>query len=389
MVIFINCTETFKTGLQTGIQRVVRQISFHKPTNPEISLIPVVFDGIGFYSVTPDSLIVTKPSNLSKLRDHFINSPLFPILRVGFRALHKILPYVRLTTIKPDYLSISSPNVILNPDIINDLKLAHNLAKLKSEGVKVFHVAHDLLPITSPALFFKSSVAEFKKTSAEWSKFSTKIFAVSQKVASEVRDILGAKDVDYFHLGCDFKASASQELTPKTGNYFLTVGTVEPRKNHLHILRTFEKLWKNGSAERLIIIGRIGWNCSKIQSEIERLKTQFPGQLEWLNNASDQSLEKHYLGAQAVICASFDEGFGLPVVESLARRKNVLCSDIPVFHEVGLDHCTYFDFSLEGEKSLFEIIKKNKFHKDLSNYKPLTWHDAVEILIEKIVKDCQ
>lgn len=68
-----------------------------------------------------------------------------------------------------------------------------------------------------------------------------------------------------------------------------------------------------------------------------------PGALEFLNGVSDEQYTQLLMRATALVTASFEEGFGIPLIEALAVGTPVACSDIPVFREVGGDAAVYFD----------------------------------------------
>jgi glycosyltransferase involved in cell wall biosynthesis len=78
--------------------------------------------------------------------------------------------------------------------------------------------------------------------------------------------------------------------------------------------------------------------------ERSRLEALAPaGSLEFFNGASDEQYESALRDATALVSASRDEGFGLPVVEAIALGTPVLISDIPIFREIGGDAAVYFD----------------------------------------------
>ena len=156
----------------------------------------------------------------------------------------------------------------------------------------------------------------------------------------------------YFYPGADLvatqpssglpeKASAQLRAMQKTPT-FVMVGTVEPRKGHALVLDAFERLWSEGVDADLVIVGRHGWMSDSLAA---RLKThpQAGKRLSWLEQASDEYLEKIYDVSVALIAASAAEGFGLPLVEASQRGLPVIARDIPVFREVSGDYPTYFD----------------------------------------------
>lgn len=390
MHLYIDCTETYKTKLNTGIQRVVKKIASHDSPHQDVIIVPVRFDGIGFIAILASELEPGKLHIVKKSRNLIVQTPLYPIASWFFKKYQSAKTLALYPKNRKKYLKIVQEDTFLVADIIRSFKYVKTLQNMKNSGIRIYQIAFDILPIKHPQFFVKSNTNEFKKIAHQWPTFSYKILAISKKVANEVSEELKFSKVDFFHLGSDFlEQRDSGYPSPLEHPYFLSVGTLEPRKNHIHILNTFYKLWSEGFSTKLVFIGRIGWNFQEILQVIKKIKISYPENFLWLENLNDEGLETYYQHAEATICASFDEGFGLPIVESLSRGKNVLCSDIEVFREIGTINCNYFDFSLEGPNSLYEIIKKDAFHKDLSNFKWLSWQESIDILIDKILKDKQ
>ena len=118
--------------------------------------------------------------------------------------------------------------------------------------------------------------------------------------------------------------------------YFVTCGTIEPRKNHLLLLHVWRDLVARlgPAAPKLVLIGERGWENEHVIDLLERS----PGLQTHVIEASGlptPCVRRLFLGAQAVLLPSFAEGYGLPLVEALAVGAPVIASDIPVFHEVG------------------------------------------------------
>jgi glycosyltransferase involved in cell wall biosynthesis len=122
---------------------------------------------------------------------------------------------------------------------------------------------------------------------------------------------------------------------------FLMVGTVEPRKAHQQVLDAFERLWRDGEDVTLVVCGRRGWMVEKFAARLAR-HHELDQRLFWIEDASDEYLDKIYEACVCVIAASLGEGFGLPLVEAARHGVPVIARDIPVFREVAGEGAVYF-----------------------------------------------
>ena len=124
--------------------------------------------------------------------------------------------------------------------------------------------------------------------------------------------------------------------------FFLAVGTIEPRKNYLRLLRGFRAFRKTGpKVNRLVIVGGRGWRNSDEITEIEEAEKE--GWLTWHKKMDAHALIDLYHGAHAFIGASVDEGFGMPPLESAALGTPCVLSDLRVFRDHFGDTAEYFD----------------------------------------------
>ena len=119
--------------------------------------------------------------------------------------------------------------------------------------------------------------------------------------------------------------------------YFVCLGTIEPRKNHLLLLNLWRHLAQTleaGSVPRLIVIGRRGWENEQVVDMLERCPA-LKGHVEELNGCSDARMASLLRGARALLMPSFAEGYGMPVAEALSVGTPVICSDLPALREAG------------------------------------------------------
>jgi glycosyltransferase involved in cell wall biosynthesis len=159
---------------------------------------------------------------------------------------------------------------------------------------------------------------------------------------------------------------AGHKLPPSAGPkalgrpYFVSLGTIEGRKNHILLLQ----LWKGliarmgDRAPMLVIIGQRGWEAEHALATLDRAPT-LRGHVLELNTASDAETAGYVEGARALLMPSYVEGFGMPVIEALELGTPVIASDIPVFREIAGEIPTYLD-SCDGaawERTILDFLE--------------------------------
>lgn len=130
--------------------------------------------------------------------------------------------------------------------------------------------------------------------------------------------------------------------------YFVCLGTIEPRKNHLlllHVWREMAARARSGTdapTPRLLILGRRGWENENVVDLLERCDL-LSGPVQEIGTPPDSRVAALIANATALLFPSFVEGYGLPVAEALSLGTPVICSDIAPLREVGGDVPDYLD----------------------------------------------
>ncbi len=137
-------------------------------------------------------------------------------------------------------------------------------------------------------------------------------------------------------------AEASASPDAREGNFWLAVGTLEPRKNYETLLDALDLYWARSPRPLpLRIAGGGGWKSDALKQHLAALETQ--GRVERLGYVPDADLLRLYGSAQALVFPSWHEGFGLPVLEALSQGAPVICSDRASLPEVGGEAAVYVD----------------------------------------------
>lgn len=115
--------------------------------------------------------------------------------------------------------------------------------------------------------------------------------------------------------------------------FWLTVGTLEPRKNHKRLLEAYARLKATqGQALPLVLAGGKGWVIDDLQRTLEHLHLR--DDVIMLGYVDDNDLHWLYQNCFALVYPSLFEGFGLPVLEAMALGAAVITSQSSSIPEI-------------------------------------------------------
>lgn len=165
------------------------------------------------------------------------------------------------------------------------------------------------------------------------------LIAVSQATKKEILDHFPvvADTITVTHEGVDENLQRPQTPLIK-GSYFLYVGNAYPHKNLETLVAAFGKL---KDTTTLVFVGKDDFFYRRIRKNVEDVGLS--KSVTFFGAANDAQLASLYQHAVALVFPSRMEGFGLPALEAMSFGCPVVCSDIPVFHELLGDEAVYFD----------------------------------------------
>lgn len=436
--LLVECSNVFRNPeVNTGIQRVVRNIVRHLEevsSQESAECIPVVIaegrlfkverllPGAGDLSLLARSFLWCERINhaiwglhgrlecrWSLSRWHNARRALFIVFRLLTAPLWASMRTLRLL----GYDSLRRRASLFEHQAGDQLVLLDSswhvstfstVENLKRDGVGIVAVVHDLIPLVRPELsddrLHSIFTNWFDWIAVQADGFVAVSCSVCEHVRREIISRFGEKQAadrwyGVFHHGCELDQVRTETEVPlslvepfSSGSVYLAVGTIEPRKNHEYLLDAFELAWASGSEARLCIVGRIGW---KREALIRRIRghAEFGKCLFMFNDISDSGLQYAYDNARALVFASHDEGFGLPLVEAMQRGLPVMGSDIPVFHEIGGGYIAYFD--LHSPQSLADLViefeQRSIFPAllSLSGWRWHGWSEACRQLVHTVL----
>ena len=123
--------------------------------------------------------------------------------------------------------------------------------------------------------------------------------------------------------------------------FILSVGHLEKRKNYLRLIEAIHILKKTKYDVKLFIIGQKADETHKISLLIKKLKLQ--SNVKVISNLNDYEVKCFYKLAKLFVFPSIYEGFGIPILESMASKLPIVLSDTKVFREITENKYSYFD----------------------------------------------
>jgi glycosyltransferase involved in cell wall biosynthesis len=179
--------------------------------------------------------------------------------------------------------------------------------------------------------------------------------------------------------------------------YVLFVGTLEPGKNIVRLVRAFERLRRTVSDCQLILVGDRGWLYDDIFATIEERK--LGGVVRYVGHVSDEDLCLFYNAASVVALPSLNEGFGLPVVEAMNCGTPIVVSNLSSLPEVAGDAALQVDpLDEEGlaralERAICDsTLREALIQKGYERAKEFSWEKTARAILEvyqRVVEDCR
>jgi glycosyltransferase involved in cell wall biosynthesis len=271
---------------------------------------------------------------------------------------------------------------------LNDASLPQWIAR---HEVRAVHLIHDLIPISYPAFCRPGEAERHSERIANALDSATGIIANSQSTIAEIESFAALRSARMpAHVVawiCGFVEKGAVHPRSLRRPYFVMVGTIEARKNHLLLLQ----VWRHLVAEMgkatplLVILGQPGWEAEEAL-EILAKPGDLSGFVLQLSDCGDDELASWISGARGLLMPTHAEGYGLPVVEALSLGTPVIASDLPVFREIAGDIPTYLSSYDEfGWRSKIRAFSEDDPERErqmtrMASYQAPTWQKHFQLV---------
>ncbi len=203
-------------------------------------------------------------------------------------------------------------------------------------------------------------------------KAADKIIAISKATAKDVEEYVDKNKIEVIYNGdSPYKykkrnftkekiASILNKWDINEYGYFLFVGSIEPRKNLITLIKAYSKFrQETNSRLKLVLAGSLGWRYNKILREINI--SSYKEDIVLTGYVTDEDRECLYKCSCALTFPSLYEGFGFPILEAMSLGTPVITSNVSSMPEVA-GNCALFLNNIYDSTELSSLLKK------VSNY---------------------
>lgn len=323
--------------------------------------------------------------------EFIFNDNITPII-VSPQARHPFLYYAWLEFGVKSTLNGLKPDLFLSPDgflslgakckqlpVIHDINFLHNPKDVKLLTRRYYN-------------YFFPKFAQKATRIATVSEFSKKDISDNYKINPDKIDVVyNGINSSFKHVSDLVKAETKKRFS-NGKEYFLFVGSLNPRKNISRLIQAFDGFKKESNSDlKLVLAGSHAWGGSDIYKTIDELSCK--DDIVFTNRLSEEDLANVMASAFALTFVPYFEGFGIPLVEAMQSEVPIITSNVTSLPEIAGDAALFVNpyeineiknamLKLRSDDSLrSNLIAKGKQRKD--NF---SWDKSADLLWKSVEK---
>jgi glycosyltransferase involved in cell wall biosynthesis len=311
-----------------------------------------------------------------------------PISSFIYNLLYKdVLSKESLIPVNCTYVA---PESILGKEEVESLIQIQNVS-----NNKFFLCIHDIFPVTHSEYssnYTRENVSNFLDLIFNTKNFICQTETVKKSLNHliEARKIISAPNdvknhfINVLRRPVIYDLENTKEKISESV-YFVAVGTIEPRKNLMQLLRVFERIWASELKIELRILGSYGWNYKFEEDKIKELISKgLP--LSFIQYPSTEEIFECIKRSRALILTSIAEGVGLTPGEAISVGIPVIVNTIPSVVETYPKNllCVYDGTDHDLEKRILENLDSTHFGKASANILDISWEESAKTFLALI-----
>lgn len=266
---------------------------------------------------------------------------------------------------------------------------------LPKNKIKIVFTVHDLVAFLFKGTHQRRAVIIEKLFLKKALKKAAKVLTVSQNTKKDLQEFFKIEDERIAVIPCAAEETYSPTQVPDTfkketnlpDNFFIAVGTIEPRKNYETLIQAFAMVHEKYPTHHLVIVGEKGWGKTNLEESITSNYLQ--KYVHILGYLTTKTINKLYNLAEALVFPSYYEGFGMPPLEAMSSGCPVICSNTSSLPEVVGDAAITCDPEVPAEfaEAMEKIIQDKPARADLINkgriqIQKFSWDKSAKDLLE-------
>ncbi len=307
---------------------------------------------------------------------------------VPWHARHPLIWHVWLEYMLPLYFSYFKIDVFYSGD---------GYASLRTRVPTVMAI-HDLAYLTYPEHITASSLRHYQKFIPRYVRAVQHVITVSQYVKRDItrrmhvqpsKISVAGNAIHIPHGPAENQLPVRLHKLVQSAPYFLYVGAIHPRKNILNLMKAFRMFNRKRSIPaKLVLAGRLAWKAGEIEAAM-----QLDPDIVYAGSVSEEEKYSLIRNAVAVAYVSLFEGFGIPILESMACGTPVITSTVTSMPEVAGGAALLADPSSPAEiaqmmSSIADhpLLRQKMSELGQSRLQAFSWYTSAETIYQALQK---
>ena len=323
--------------------------------------------------------------------EFIFNDNITPII-VSPQARHPFLYYAWFEFGVKSTLNGLKPDLFLSPD--GFLSLGAKCKQLPViHDINFLHNPKDVKPLTRRYYnYFFPKFARGATRIATVSEYSKKDISENYKINPDKIDVVYNGINSSFKPVSDIVKAETKRRFSNGRDYFLFVGSLNPRKNISRLIQAFDAFKKESNSDmKLVLAGSHAWGGSDIYKTIDELSCK--DDIVFTNRLSEEDLANVMASAFALTFVPYFEGFGIPLVEAMQSEIPVITSNVTSLPEIAGDAALFVNpfevneiknamLKLRSDDNLrLSLVEKGKQRKN--NF---SWDKSADLLWKSVEK---
>jgi glycosyltransferase involved in cell wall biosynthesis len=356
-------------------------------------------EGIGWFSYQTLKRITTANPDVHfvflfdrPFSEEFIFSDNITPIIISPQARHPFLYYAWLEFGVKNTLNSLKPDLFLSPD--GFLSLGAKCKQLPViHDINFLHNPKDVKPLTRRYYnHFFPKFAQKATRIATVSEFSKKDISENYEIDPNKIDVVYNGINSAFKPVSDIVKSQTRQRFSKGKDYFLFVGSLNPRKNVGRLIQAFDAFKKESNSDvKLLLAGSHAWGLNEIYKAMEGLSSK--DDIIFTNRLNEEDLADVMASAFALTFVPYFEGFGIPLVEAMQCEIPIITSNVTSLPEIAGDAALFVNpYEVnEIKNAMLKLrsdvgLRSNLIEKGKQRKNDFSWDKTADLLWKSVEK---